>query len=99
MTPSRLVPALASLFLIPLVAPVGAQEEREVEAVKPVPQSFGRPTELVLRRGASTTRDLRTLPQVPVRKRERPEREGPEPEPVELPGAPRPSAPIEVPGP
>jgi uncharacterized repeat protein (TIGR01451 family) len=51
-----------------------------------------------MRRAASTTMDLRLLPRTLPRRRERPEREAPRLNPVELPGGPAPSAPV-LPGP
>ncbi len=86
---------LAPLFLLLLsfgtglgaVAQEGVSQSKE-EATRPVPGSFGPPTELHLTKAGSTTRDLRTLPQTPPKKFERPELEEPEAEPVELPGGP-----------
>ncbi|HSC11363.1 MAG TPA: carboxypeptidase regulatory-like domain-containing protein, partial [Rhodanobacteraceae bacterium] len=40
-----------------------------------------------MKRAGSTSIDLRQLPPGAIRKRERPEREGPEPNPIELPGS------------
>src|SRR5215467_3779256 len=46
--------------------------------------SAGKPTELSMKRGASTQIDLRALPQIPPVRRERPEREEPEIERTEI---------------
>jgi hypothetical protein len=51
------------------------------------PQVDRRPTEGVMLAAGSFTGDLRNLPQIPVRKRERPERDEPVRELVPLPGA------------
>src|SRR5215510_12157777 len=48
------------------------------------PFSAGKPTELSMKRGASTQIDLRALPQIPPVRRERPEREEPEIERTEI---------------
>jgi uncharacterized repeat protein (TIGR01451 family) len=62
-----------------------------------VQTAVGPATEMALRRGGSTTIDLRNLPRVPPKKRERPEREDPEVVPTPLPGAlPSPAAPTET---
>lgn len=60
------------------------------------PQVNRRPTELMMHAAGSFDGDLRDLPQTPVRQRERPEREGPEPNPIALPSnliAPPPAVP------
>ncbi len=94
-------PLRALLALLPLVT-VGsvAGQDQEVTASRPAPARVGPPIELRMKRAASRTMDLRLLPQTPPRKRDRPEREGPELNPVELPGGPTPtiSAPV-PPGP
>ena len=90
--------ALLPLLLFLTTGSVAAQDERDAEASRPRPVSLGRPTELQMKRAGSTTLDLRRLRPAPVRKRERPEREGPEPRPIELPGGPARSAPV-TPGP
>src|SRR5262249_31318599 len=59
---------------------------------KPASKPGGRPVERTMRSGGSTSIDLRALPLRPRRERERPEREEPPLNPVELPGAPRPLA-------
>jgi len=51
------------------------------------------PNERRLERAGSFDGDLRALPERPVRKRERPEREGPEPAPIQLRDPNRPDAP------
>ncbi|HSS47604.1 MAG TPA: carboxypeptidase-like regulatory domain-containing protein, partial [Thermoanaerobaculia bacterium] len=69
------------------------------ERIRPVPGSFGPPTELFLTRAGSSTRDLRTLPQTRPEKFERPELEEPEIDRVELPGGPPKASVLSVPGP
>jgi hypothetical protein len=84
------------LFLV-TAGGVAAQEPAAVEA-RPGPVAAGKPVELRMQRAASTTLDLRLLPQTAPEKVERPEREPPDVTPVELPGGPpAPSAPA-VPG-
>jgi len=53
----------------------------------PQPVAHGKPVEISMTRAGSTSIDLRQLPPGKIRKRERPEREGPEPNPTELPGS------------
>jgi uncharacterized repeat protein (TIGR01451 family) len=69
-----------------------SQEERQEEIVRPAPRPIGSPTELHLIKAGSSTTDLRFLPKTKPEKFERPEVEDPEPNPVELPGGPAPSA-------
>jgi len=57
-------------------APVSAVGQQELEQINSSPK------EGVMIGGGTFTGDLRDLPQVPQRKRERPEREGPEPRPA-----------------
>ncbi len=65
---------------------------------KPSPGSSGPPIELHLTRAGSSTRDLRTLPQTKPEKFERPEREDPDIDRVEVLGAPPAlSAPLNAP--
>ena len=91
--------ALLALFRPPLLRPgrrrrgpgdprIRARSRSPGRLARPV----GSPTELHLIRAGSTTMDLRTLPQTKPEKFERPELEDPEPNPVELPGGPAPSA-------
>src|SRR5260221_2493366 len=86
------------VLLFAAVSRVAAQDDRTVEPSRPQPISGGRPRELAMKRAGSTTMDLRLLPQTPPEKLERPEREEPPLNAVELPGGPRRSAPV-VPGP
>jgi uncharacterized repeat protein (TIGR01451 family) len=88
------------LALLPLVTvgSLAGQDQGEVTASRPGPVRVGPPIELRMKRAASTTMDLRLLPQTPPRKRERPEREAPEVTRVELPGGPTRSAAV-TPGP
>ena len=58
---------------------------RDLEAQNEQPEVNWRPTELVMQAAGSFDGDLRDLPQTPVRRREKPEREGPEPNPIALP--------------
>jgi hypothetical protein len=69
----------ALLITVMIVAMVGsALARQDLVATQPGPVSFGKPIEIVMTRGASTTTDLRSLPQTPPEKRERPEREEPD---------------------
>ena len=61
--------------------------------------AVGAPIESAMRRAGSTNLDLRKLPKTAPRKQERPEREEPDPNPVELPGSPSINAPVGSPGP
>jgi hypothetical protein len=62
-----------------IVAMLGSALARQDPiATQPGPVSFGKPIEIVMSRGASTTTDLRSLPQTPPDKVERPEREDPD---------------------
>ncbi|HEY2295068.1 MAG TPA: carboxypeptidase regulatory-like domain-containing protein [Thermoanaerobaculia bacterium] len=61
-------------------------EARVVQVVQKVQSFAGKPTELVMQRGASTKVDLRSLPQTKPERFERPEPAEPEPNPVELAG-------------
>src|SRR5689334_2977358 len=72
------------------LTPTFARSEDDVAATVPVLQPFGAPVEQQLKRAGSIDIDLRTLPQTPPEKFERPELEEPEPNPVELPGSPAP---------
>jgi hypothetical protein len=62
----------------------GALAQQEPLRPTSRPFSAGKPTELVMRRGASSEMDLRRLPQVRPKRRERPEREEPEIERTEI---------------
>jgi uncharacterized repeat protein (TIGR01451 family) len=95
---NRSAAGLYAVLLLAAVGSVAAQDERSADPSGALPAFTGRPIELRLTRARSTTLDLRLLPQTPPRKRERPEWEGPDPNPVELPGGPTPSAPV-TPGP
>ena len=86
--PSLLI--LLILLILPWLAVPGramADEPGEMRTVH-APAAFGKPIELTMRRAGTSQIDLRTLPQVAPEKFELPEREQPEPHPVELPGAP-----------
>ncbi|HEV8579624.1 MAG TPA: carboxypeptidase regulatory-like domain-containing protein [Thermoanaerobaculia bacterium] len=83
---------LIALFLTPGGA--AAQGSVELKAAPSAPKPHGRPTELEMRRAGSSSRDLRTLPRTRPRKEERPEREEPPLNPVELPGFVPQSAPL-----
>ncbi len=74
---------------------VSAQDTTS-ELGKPVAAGLGKPDEISMKRAGSTIRDLRTLPQTKPVKFERPEREEPEIERVQLPGGPpvTPSSPV-----
>lgn len=50
------------------------------------PPTISAPQELTMKKAGSTTKDLRTLPQTPPRKRWRPEREAPKVAPIPYPG-------------
>ena len=76
---------LTLIFTAIIAAMLGsAMAQREPLRPTSGPASAGKPTELVMRRGASTQMDLRRLPQIRPRKRERPEREDPEIERTEI---------------
>ena len=83
---ARLALTGALLFLV--TAGGAAAQEPAAAAARPAPSTTGRPVELRMKRAASTTLDLRLLPQTAPEKVERPEREPPEVTPVELPGGP-----------
>ena len=85
---NRLVLTFISVFA---VVSVFAQESA-VSAKPPRPQ-IGPPVERSMRRAGTSHIDLRSLPQVPIEKRERPEREEPEIEHTLLPGGPAEVAP------
>jgi uncharacterized repeat protein (TIGR01451 family) len=86
--------ALLTLLLLLPAGRLAAQEPGEISVTPGGPISAGQPTELALTRVGSTTIDLRNLPKVPPKKRERPEREEPDVVPTALPGLlPPPSAP------
>jgi len=76
-----------------MAGPATAQDPVSAGPAHAIATAGGHPVEGTLRRAGSTSIDLRKLPQKPPQRRERPEREGPEPEPVELPGAPSLDAP------
>jgi uncharacterized repeat protein (TIGR01451 family) len=87
---ARTARSLVILLILPWLAVAGramAEEPSEMRTVH-VPSVLGKPIELTMRRAGTSQIDLRTLPQVPPEKYELPEREQPEPHPVELPGAP-----------
>ena len=67
---------------------LAAQEREAARVTAPAARFSGRPAQLELRRAGSMTMDLRTLPQTRAPMLERPEREEPEIERVELPGGP-----------
>ena len=83
---SRLGGILSALFFV--AGSAAAQETVGAQPGKPVPADAGKPTEIGMRRAGSTTKDLRLLPQTKPEKFERPEREEPEINRVELPGGP-----------
>jgi uncharacterized repeat protein (TIGR01451 family) len=64
-----------------------AQVSTDADAMRPQPAEHGKPVEISMKRAGSTSIDLRQLPPGKVRKRERPEREEPEANPIELPGS------------
>lgn len=80
---------LAGLLTLLLVSPGSlAAQGDDAESSRPGAIPANHPVELSLKRAGSTNIDLRLLPQTPPPERERVELEGPEPNPVELPGAP-----------
>ncbi len=86
--------ALTALFIL---LPGGAVAQDDLaqsqeQIARPAARPLGSPIELHLIKGGSSTTDLRNLPQTKPEKFERPEVEDPEPNPVELPGGPAPSA-------
>ncbi|HEX3121683.1 MAG TPA: hypothetical protein VHQ21_00140, partial [Rhodanobacteraceae bacterium] len=64
-----------------------AQVSTDAKAMRPQPAQHGKPLEISMQRAGSTSIDLRQLPPGKVRKRERPEREEPVANPIELPGS------------
>jgi hypothetical protein len=69
----------AVFITVMVVAMLGsALARQDAIPTQPGPVSFGKPIEIVMSRGASTTTDLRSLPQTPPEKVERPEREEPD---------------------
>ena len=84
--------AFAGLLSLAFAGGTLGQEVDSTAPEKPRSKPIGRPVELTMRSGGSTTVDLRALPHRPRRERERPERPEPPLQPVELPGAPRPTA-------
>ncbi len=94
--PSRPVLFLLSLLLLVTAGVVRAQE---VEVTRPGPAAFGPPVELHMLRAGSTDMDLRSLPQTPPEKFERPELEEPDIDHVELHGGPTIETPVVPPGP
>jgi hypothetical protein len=75
----------ALLITVMIVAMVGSALARQDPIPsQPGPASFGKPIEIVISRAASTAIDLRSLPQTPPEKRERPEREEPDIERTEI---------------
>ncbi len=82
-------------LLLVTAGTAAAQDPVEARLSRPVPADIGKPSEIAMRRAASTTMDLRLLPQTKPPKFERPEREEPPITRVELPGGPSvPSAPV-----
>lgn len=81
--------SLLAVLALLLVASVALAQESEYKPSKPsIPTAYGSPMELSMNRAASVDIDLRTLPTTPPEQMERPEREGPEPSPIRLPGGP-----------
>jgi len=97
-----LSPFCALLILLLFVNPGTAAAQDSVQAdndpAPSAPKPDGRPVELTMRRAGSTAVDLRTLPLTKPKLRERPEREEPEIDRTELPGAPKEPAVSSVPG-
>jgi Carboxypeptidase regulatory-like domain/HYR domain/Ig-like domain CHU_C associated len=76
---------LALIFTLIVVAMLGSAFARQdLTPTNPGQFAAGKPTELVMKRGATTTMDLRKLPQIAPEKRERPEREDPDIERTEI---------------
>ncbi|HET6315755.1 MAG TPA: hypothetical protein VFG86_04810, partial [Chloroflexota bacterium] len=84
--------AFAGLLTLALAGGAVAQDVDSAGPEKPQSKPAGHPVELTLKRGGSTTLDLRDLPPKPRRQRTRPERPEPPLRPVQLPGGPQPSA-------
>ncbi|MBI3651130.1 MAG: HYR domain-containing protein [Acidobacteria bacterium] len=75
----------ALLVMAMLAAMLGSVlAQQESINTRPGLGTLEKPTEMVMRRGASPTMDLRRLPQLPPDKRERPEREDPDIERTEI---------------
>ncbi|HWM89561.1 MAG TPA: carboxypeptidase regulatory-like domain-containing protein [Thermoanaerobaculia bacterium] len=89
---------LAALFCVFSCFTAASAQDLQREAV-PSPVSAGQPAELTMKRAGSTNIDLRAMPEKPRFQREKPERDGPPLNPVELPGAPTvPQVPSVTPG-
>ena len=80
---SGLLVAAACVMTVAATAQVATAPEPR----HPQPVAHGKPVEISMTRAGSTSVDLRQLPPGKIKKRERPEREGPEPNPTELPGS------------
>jgi uncharacterized repeat protein (TIGR01451 family) len=78
---------VALLFVLSCFTAAAAQELQSTRRT-PTLEPAGAPVERTLHRAGSTKLDLRAMPERPRRVFERPERDGPEANPVELPGAP-----------
>jgi uncharacterized repeat protein (TIGR01451 family) len=94
-----LIVVAVPLLSFATAASLAAQDSGEVEVTRPGPTAFGPPVELHMLRASSTTLDLRSLPQTPPEKMERPEMEEPDIVRVELPGGPTVETPVVPPGP
>ena len=94
---------LAAIVLTAGTASAQAPEEiastGPIASTAPAAAPHEKPAEFVMRRAHGADIDLRNLPKNKPVKRERPEFEGPEPNPRELPGGPKSQAPVSVPGP
>src|SRR5437868_5256882 len=76
---------LALIFIVIIVAMLGSAFARQdLTPTNPGQFTAGKPTEMVMKRGASLAIDLRKLPQIAPEKRERPEREDPDIERTEI---------------
>jgi uncharacterized repeat protein (TIGR01451 family) len=91
--------ALVLVLLSGITGVASPQTSDEVTAAGPGMDRSTAPVEQRMNKASSQALDLRLLPQTKPVKFERPEREEPEPNPVELPGTPAVSAPVGVPGP
>ncbi len=78
MTKMKRTPFALFIVLIMVLMLGSVWARQDPIQTQPGSTSLGKPTEIIMKRGASTTLDLRRLPQIPPRKRERPERGDPQ---------------------
>ncbi|HEY0783011.1 MAG TPA: hypothetical protein VGE98_11175, partial [Thermoanaerobaculia bacterium] len=96
--------AVSSLLLVASLLPSaasgqskGGEQTLSLSAAAPKAARQNDPVPLTLVRAGGTRMDLRAVPYRPPIRQERPEREEPEIEPIELPGLPQPEAALQAP--